>query len=47
MAFRPRRVNVEMNKVGRPGRALQQGWTMHEVWSFDKFELTSEKDTGS
>mmetsp|Transcript_10700 Transcript_10700/g.16935 ORF Transcript_10700/g.16935 Transcript_10700/m.16935 type:complete len:177 (+) Transcript_10700:27-557(+) len=30
MALRPRRVNVEMNKVGSPGRALQQGWTMHE-----------------
>jgi hypothetical protein len=31
MAFKPRRVSVELRKVGTPGCAAQRGWRLHEV----------------
>ena len=31
MAFRPRRVNVEMNMAGNPGLAAHRGWNLFEV----------------
>jgi hypothetical protein len=32
MAFKPRRVNIELRKVGTPGCAALRGWRLHEVY---------------